>query len=217
MRDVDSVSGGRANIIKMGSKLSVDGSVSEVSLHHTEFALGAVLPSIEFNLLALYRLKFALMCSISINVSDNAGILEINNGIVNEESGGGGRVKNIEVVILDPRTIEIGSWMRTHMEGDGVLRVAVLASPYNVSIDTNLPKGDILCHLILSVLIEEDKWVLPCITTVILTPPCSWMVWVIKLLSELRDVGDGAGCGGKGNGGVVLSKSNWFIALYIVV
>jgi len=93
----------------------------------------------------------------------------------------------------------------------------MLASPYKVSIDANLSEGNIVCHLILTILIEEDKWVLPYITAVVFTPPISWMVWVIELLSELRDIGDRARCGGEGNGRVVLSKPNWFIALHIVV
>jgi len=77
------------------------------------------------------------------------------------------------------------------MKGDGILRVTTLVSPYNVSINTNLSESDILCHLILTVLVEENKWVLPHITAVILTPSSSWMVQVVKLLSELRDIGDG--------------------------
>jgi len=157
------------------------------------------------------------MCSISIDVSNNTGILEIDDGIVDEELGSGGRVENIEVVIFDPRTIEIGGGMCTCVEGNGKLRVAVLASPYKVSIDSNLSEGDVVCHLVLPVLIKEDKRILPRITAVILTPSSSWMVQVIKLMSKLRDVGNGARCGGEGDGRVVLSEPNWFIILHIVV
>ena len=151
----------------MGNKPSVNSSVSEVSFHHTEFALGIVFPSIKLNLLALYHLEFVLMRSIPINISNNARILEINDGIVDEKSGGGRRVENIEVIIFDPRVIEIGSRMSMCMEGNGVLRVVVLASPYKVSVNANLPESDVACHLILPVLIEEDKQVLLRITTVI--------------------------------------------------
>jgi len=214
---VDGISRRGADTIEMRNESGANSSASKVSFHHTELAMGAVFPSIKLDSLALYHLEFALMCSISIDVSNNTGILEIDDGIVDEKSGSGGRVENVEVVIFDPRAIEIGSGMCTCMEGDGKLRVATLASPYKVSIDSDLPEGDITCHLILSVLIEEDKRVLPRITAVVLAPSSSWMVWILKLMSKLRDVGNGARCGGEGNGRVVLSEPNWFIVLHIAV
>jgi len=126
-------------------------------------------------------------------------------------------MENVEVIIFDPGTIEIGSGMCTCMERDRELRVAMLASSYKVSIDPNLPEGDIACHLVLPVLIEEDKQVLPHITAVILAPSVSWMVRVIELLSKLRNVGDGTRCGGEGDGRVVPSEPNWFIVLYVII
>ena len=122
---MNGISGRGANTVKVGDELSADGGISEVSLHHTEFALGVALPPIKLNLLALYCLEFALMCSITINVSNNAGILEINDGIVDEELGGGERVENVEVVIFDPRAIEIGSGICACMKRNGVLRVVL--------------------------------------------------------------------------------------------
>ena len=214
---MDGISRGGVNAVKVRDKSGVNSSVSEVSFHHTKFALGTVFSPVKLDLLALYCLEFTLMCLISINVSDNTRILEINNGIVDEESGSGGGVENVEVVIFDPRAIEIGSGMCACMERNGEFRVAMLASPYKVSINPDLPEGDITCHLILSILIEEDKRVLPCITAVVLAPSNSWMVWVIKLLSKLRDVGNGARRGGKGDGGVVLSEPDWFVVLHVVV
>ena len=157
--------------------------------------LSAAFPSVKLNLLVLYCLKFALVCSIPVDISNNPRILEIYDGIVNKESGCRRGVENIEVIIFDPRSVEIGGGMCTCVEGNGVLGVALLADPYKVSIDPDLPEGDITCYLILSILVEEDKQVLPRITAVVLTPSGSWMVRVIKLFGELRDVGDGARCG----------------------
>ena len=195
MGDVDGISGRGMDMTEMGNELGANSSVSKVSLHHTEFALGTVLPFVKLNSLALYRLKFTLMHSISINISNNTRILKIDDGIVDEKSGCRGGVENVEVIIFDPRMIEVGSRMCTYMEGNRVFGIAMLASSYEVSVDANLSKGDIACHLILPVLIEEDKWVLLHITVVVLTPSVSWMVWVVKLLSELRNVGDGTRCG----------------------
>jgi len=214
---VDGISGRGIDTIEMRNESGANCSIGKVSFHHAEFALGTVFPLIKLNLLVLYHLEFALMCSISIDVSNNTGILEINDGIVDEESGSGRRVENIEVIIFDPRMIEIGGGMCTCVEGNGKLRVAALASPYKVSINPNLPEGDVACHLILPVLIEEDKQVLPHITAVVLAPSSSWMVWVIELMSELRDIGNGARCGGEGDGRVVLSEPNWFVILHVVI
>jgi len=189
---MDSVSGRGTNAVEMGNKSSVNGGVSEMAFHCVEFALGIAFPFIEFNSLALYRLEFALMCSIPIDVSDNSRILEIYNGVVDEKAGGGGWMENVEVIVLDPQVIEIGSRVCLGMEGDGVLSIATLASSYKVSVDPYLSKGNIACHLILTILIEEDEGVLSRITMIVLTPPVSWMIRVTELFSKLGNVGDGA-------------------------
>jgi len=192
---VDSVSGGGTNAVEVRSELGANSSRCEVSLHQAEFALGTVFPPIKLNSLVFYCLEFALMRPISINISNNTGILEIDDGIVDEKSGSGGRMKNVEVVIFDPRAVEVGSGMCLCMKGNGILGVATLASSYKMSVDLNLPKGNITCHLILSVLVEENKWVLSHITAIVLAPSGSWMVWVVKLLSELGYIGNGTRCG----------------------
>ena len=192
--DVDGISGGRANAVKVGNKSGANGSVSKVAFHYIEFALGVALPFVELDLLALYRLKLALTCLIPINISNNPRILEIYDGVVDEKAGGGGWMEDIEVIIFDPRMIEIGSGMCSRMKGNGILRIAMLASPYKVSVNANLSEGNITCHLVLTMLIEEDKGVLPCITAVVLTPSVSWMIWIIELLSELGNIGDRARC-----------------------
>ena len=216
-RDVNSISGRRVNVIEMGGKSGANSSVSKVALHHTKFALSIVLPSIKLNLLALYRLELALMCSISINVSNNARVFEVYNGVVDEELGGGRGVKNIEIVIFDPRVVEIGRGMCMCMERDGVLGVSPFADSYNMSINPNLSEGDVSCNFILSILIEEDQGVLPHITAVVLAPSDSWVIGVIKLLSELGNIGDRARSGGEGNGRVIHGEPNWFVVLYIVI
>ena len=201
----------------MGSEPGADHSISKVLFHHTELALGAVLPSVKLNSLALYCLEFALMCLIPVNVSDNTGILEINDGVVDEESGSGGRVKNVEVVIFDPRMVEIGGGVCTCVEGNRKLGVPPFASSYKMSVDPYLSKGDIACHLVLPVLIEKDKQVLSRITAIILAPSDSWMVRVIELLGELGNVGNRTRRGREGDGRVILSEPNWFITLHVVI
>ena len=216
-RDMDGVSGGGTDTVKMRNESGVHSSASKVSFHHTEFCLSVVFPLVKFNLLTFYRLEFALMHLIPIDVSNNTRILEIDDSVVDEKSGSGVGVENVKVVILDPRAVEIGSGVCTCMEGNGKLRVASFASPYEVGIDPNLSESDITCHLVLPVLIEKDKWVLPRITVVVLAPPTSWMVWVIKLLGKLRNVGNGTRGRGEGDGRVVCGKPSWFVALHIVV
>jgi len=215
--DVDGVSGRGAYTVEVGNESGADGSMSKMALHHTQLALSTIFPFVKFNSLTFDCREFALVCLIPIDVSDNTGVFEVYDGIVDEESRGRGRVEDVEVIVFDPRTIEIGSGMSTCMEGDRIFRVAALASPYKVSVNPNLSEGDVVCHLILTIFIKEDKRVLLRITTVVLAPSGSWMVRVLKLMSELRDVGNGARCGGEGDGRVVLSEPNWFVVLHVVV
>jgi len=217
MGNVDGISGRGMNAVEVGGKSGADGSISEMSLHHAEFALSTALSSVKLNSLVLYHLEFVLMCPIPINISNNTRVFEIYDGIVDEESGGGGGVENVEVIVFDPRIVEIGRGMCLCVKGNRELRVALFANSYNVSIHTDLSKSDIACHLILTILIEEDKGILLHITVVIFTPPISWMIRIVKLVSKLGDVGDGTRHGGEENGRVVLSKPNWFIVLYVIV
>jgi len=108
---VDGIGGRGTNTIEVGSELSANSGTSEVSFHHAELALSTAFPFVKLNLLALYCLKFVLVCLIPVDISDNARVLEIYDGIVNEKSRGGGRVKNVEVIIFDPRTVKVGSGM----------------------------------------------------------------------------------------------------------
>ena len=212
-----SISGGRANTIKMRDKPSSNCSISEVAFHHAKLALSVVLPFVKLNTLAFYRLELTLMCSVSIDISDNARDFEIYDGVVDKESGSGGRVEDVEVVIFDPRTIEIGRRVCTCMKGNGVLGVTLLANSYDVSINSNLSESDISRYFILSILVEENKWVLSHITTIVLAPSRTWMVWIVQLYGKLGNVGDGTGCGGKGDSGVIRSESDWFFTLNIFI
>jgi len=126
-------------------------------------------------------------------------------------------VKNVEVIIFDPRAVEIGRGMCACMKGNGVFRVSPFANSYNVSVNVSLSESDISCYFILPILIEEDKRVLLRITAVILTPSSSWMVRVVELFSELGYIGDGARSGGERNGGVICSESDWLVTLNVVV
>jgi len=55
---MNGVSGGRANTVEMGNELSANGGISEVVLHHTEFALSKFFSFGKLHSLALYRLEF---------------------------------------------------------------------------------------------------------------------------------------------------------------
>jgi len=206
-----------ANMIEVGNEPSTNGSIGEVSLHHAKFALGIAFSPVKLNSLVLYHLEFTLMRSIPIDVSDNTRVFEIYDGVVDKESRGGGRMENVEVVVFDPRTVEVGRGVCLRMKGNGVLRVPLLADSYKMSVNPDLSESYILCYLVLTVLVKEDKGVLPRITVVILTPPISWVIWVVELLSELGNIGDGARCGEERNGGIICSESDWFITLNIVV
>jgi len=192
--DMNSIGGRRSNAVEVRDKSGANSCVSEVAFNHVEFVLSITFSFVKLDSLALYRLELILTCSIPINVSNNPRILEIYDGIVDEKAGGGRWMEDVEVVIFDPRTIEVGSRMCSRIKGNGIFGIATLVSPYKVGVDTNLSKGDIMCHLVLTILIEEDKGVLSRITAIVLAPPVSWMIWVIELFGELGNIGDGTRC-----------------------
>jgi len=214
---VNGVSGRRTNTIEVRYEPSADGGVGEVTFYHAELALCVILPFVKLDTLAFYRLELALMRSISINVSDNTRVFKIYNGVVDKESRGGGRVEDVEVVVFDPRAVEIGRGVCSCMEGNGVLGIALLASPYKVGVDPNLSKGDVSRDFVLPILIEKDKGVLPRITAVVLAPSEAWVIGIVYLDTELGNVGDGTRCGRKGDSRVIRSESDWFFTLNVVI
>jgi len=214
---VNGISGGRTDAIEMRDEPSTDGGICKVAFHHAELALSDIFPLIKFDALAFYCLELALMRPIPINVSDNTRVFEIYDGVVDEESGSGGGMKNVEVVVFDPRAIEIGRGMRTCVKGNGIFEVTLLASSHEMSVDPNLSEGDVMSYLILSIFIEEDKGVLLRITAIVLAPSWTWMIGVVDLCAKLGNIGDGAGCRREGNSGVIHSESHWLFALNIIV
>ena len=133
-------------MVEMQHKSGANGGIGEMVFYHTKFALSIAFPPIKLNSLALYHLEFTLMHLISIDISNNARVLEIYDGIVDKESGGGRGVKNIEVIIFDP-----------------------------------------------------------------------WAIGVVKLLSKLGNIGNRTRSGGEGDGRVICSKPNWFVALHVLI
>jgi len=205
------------NAVEVGNESGVNGGISKVVLHHTEFALSAFFPSIELNSLALYCLEFTLMCLIPVNISNNTRVFEVYDGIVDKELRCGRGMEEIKIVVLDPRMTEIGGRICLCVKGNGVFGVSPFANSYNVSVNSGLSEGNISCYFVLPVLIEEDKRVLLYITVVVLTLSSSWMVRIVELLSELGNIGNGARCGREGDCGVIHSKLDGFVTLNIIV
>ena len=101
-------------------------------------------------------------------------------------------MENAKPIILDSRTIEIGRWKCLCMKGDGVLRVTLLPNAYKVGIHTNLPECDVASYFILVVLINKNEGVMVGISCIVLTPPFTRVIWVLKLTGKLRYVGNRA-------------------------
>ena len=215
--NMNGVSRGRTNAVKVRSESGANGGIGEVAFYHAKRTLSAFFPSVELDSLALYCLEFALVCPIPINISDNTRVFEVYDGIVDKELGGGRRVEDIEVIILDPKAIEIWKRVCASVKGNGVFGVSPFTNSYNMSINSNLSEGDVARCFVLPVLIKEDKGVLLRITAVVLTPSSSWVVRVVKLFSKLGNVGNGARGRGKGDSGVIRGEPDWLIVLNIFI
>ena len=170
MGNIDGVSRGRVNAVKVRDKSGANGGIGEVALYHAKLALSVFFPSVKLDSLVLYRLKFILVCPIPINISNDTRVFEVYDGIVDEESGGGRRVEDVEIVILDPRAIEIGRRVCACVKGNRVFGVSPFTNSYNMSVNSNLSEGNVSHYFVLPILVKEDEGVLPRITAVILTP-----------------------------------------------
>ena len=124
----------------------------------------------------------------------------------------------MEVSVFDPRAVEIWGGERSSMEGSGILTISLASHSYKVSVFPNAAVRDELSHLSMSFLVEEDDGVKVRLCTVVPYPPFARVIGILEVTGEGGCKANGFGWGsGPGNGGLILSKSYWFVAIDAVV
>jgi len=127
-------------------------------------------------------------------------------------------VEDIEVSVLNSNLIEIRRGKGLSVKGGGVLLIALAANADKVSVFVDTPVADVLGGFCLSFLIKEDNGVKMRLSTVILYPPFSRVVGVLKVTSKWGSKANGFRRGsGSGDGMLVLSEADRFVTVDTVV
>ena len=92
-------------------------------------------------------------------VSDDPRVLEVDQGIVNKEATSRQGVEDVEVSILDPKTVEIRRGEGSSMEGGGVFVVTFASYAYKVSVFVNTPIADVVGSLGESFFVKKNDGV----------------------------------------------------------
>jgi len=127
-------------------------------------------------------------------------------------------VEDVEVSVLDPNSIEIGRGEGLSMEGGGVFLIALATNANKVSIFVDTPVTNILSSFSLSFLVEEDNRIKVGLSTIILYPPFTRVVGVLKVASKWGGEANRLrGGSGSGDGRLVLSEANGFVTVDTVI
>jgi len=93
-------------------------------------------------------------------------------------------MEDVEVSVFDPSAIEIGREEGPSMKGGRVFMSTLMANANQMSIFINAPVTDILGGFCLPFLIEEDDRVKVRLSPVILHPPFTRVVGILKVASK---------------------------------
>jgi hypothetical protein len=132
-----------------------------------------------------------------MDVSNDARVLEVGKGLVNEGASGMGGVENVVVGVFWTGTVKIGGREGSCMEGKGVNNTTFIASPHKSGLISYWLVGDILGRLGLAKLVNKDKWVVPKVSCIEFLPAFTRMVSVSKGCERVACAGNGNGTGGK--------------------
>jgi len=127
-------------------------------------------------------------------------------------------VEDVEVSIFDPSTVEIGRGEGPSVEGGRVLVGTLATNTDQMSVFVDTPVTDVLSSLCLSFLVEEDDGVEVRLSSIILHPPFTRVVGILKVASKWGGkVNRLRGGSGSGDGRLVLSEADRLITVDAVV
>jgi len=127
-------------------------------------------------------------------------------------------VEDVEVGVFNSSPVEIRRGKGLSVKGGGVLLIALVTDADKVSVFVDTPVADILGGFCLSFLIKEDDRVEMRLSAIILYPPFSRVVGVLKVASKRGSKANGLrGGSGSGDGRLVLSKADRFVTVDAVV
>jgi len=118
-------------------------------------------------------------------------------------------MKNVEISVFDPNTVEVRRREGSSMKGGRVLVGTLLSNTDKVSIFVNAPIANILGSLYLPFLVEENNGVEVGLSAIVPYPPFTRVVGILEVAGEWRGKVDRFRRGsGSGNGRLVLGKAD---------
>jgi len=203
---------------QMREKLGAGGSVSKVALHSKELGLSSIFSVSQFYLSPFHVLQLNLVCLISMHVSNNPRIFEVNEGIVDKDSASRQGVEEPKVSVFDSGTIEVRRGKGSSMKRCGILATTFAVDADKVGIFIDAPVRNVPSGLRLPFLIKEDDGVEMGLSAVVPYPPLTRMVGILKVTSERRRDMDRFGRGsGSGDGRLVLGEADGLVAVDAVI
>ena len=70
----------------MGNEAGTNGSVSKISFYREELAFEVVSGIVQFHPSSLHVVQLGLVCPIPVYVSNDPGVLEVDQGVVNKKA-----------------------------------------------------------------------------------------------------------------------------------
>jgi len=127
-------------------------------------------------------------------------------------------MKDVEISVFDPSTVEVRGREGSSMKEGRVLAVTLLSDTDKVSIFVNAPIANILGSLCLPFLVKENNGVEVGLSAVVLYPPFTRVVGVLEVAGEWRGNADRFRRGsGLGNSRLVLGKADGLVAIDTIV
>jgi hypothetical protein len=210
--------GSGAMLVEMGNKVGLNSSMGKTTLSIKKLTLKLLLVAFKGYLLPLAALHLVNIRAVPMDVSNDARVLEIGKGIVDEGAGSVRGMKNVVVCIFRTRAIEIGGWERTRIERERVNDTAFLASPHKSGLISYWLVGNILGGLGLAKLVDEDEWVMSKVSHVKLLPALARVVNVSEEGEGMvTHTGNRNGTGGKAvmdDGGRGMSR--WLFFVHVI-
>jgi hypothetical protein len=116
--------------------------------------------------------------AVPVDVSNDARVLEVGKGVVDEGASSVGRMENVVVCIFRTGMVKVGRREGTCMEREGIDNTTFLASTHKSGLVSYRLVCNVFGGLSLANLVNKDEWVVPEVSSVKLLPSFTRMVSV---------------------------------------
>jgi hypothetical protein len=168
--------GGGATLVEVRNKVGADGGMGKAALGIQKLTFKLLFIVLDSDLLPLAALHLVDIGAVPMDVSDDARVFEVSEGIVDESAGSVGGVENIVVRILGTGTTEVGRGEGMRVERERVNDTTLLTSTHESGLIPYQLVRDVFGSLGLAKLVNENEGVVPKVSRVKLLPALARMI-----------------------------------------